>query len=109
MSNTYNDDIHIFYPQFDNQYYEEGNAINVAWKWLIEACDSPEDFKKELRALFSTSSGKVHQVAFLIVRVITMRVNNPDYVKAVFEFAKSSAQREMNRIDTIEIIHEILW
>jgi flagellar biosynthesis regulator FlaF len=95
MSKSYGDDIHIFYPQNNNEYYEEVNAVNVAWKWLIEACENPhKEFKKELRALLCTSSGKVHRIAFIIRRVTSNKNKDHEYIKAVLENAQLSLQEE---------------
>lgn len=93
MSKSYSDDMHLFYPQNDNEHYREVNAVNVAWKWLVEACENPqEEFKKKLRALLSTSSAKIHRIAFMISRVTGTKKEDPDYIKAVLENAQSSLQ-----------------
>lgn len=78
MSKIYDENVHIFYPQKDNLYYTESKAMKIALRWLIEACKNNEnqDFKKELRALLSTTSNKVHKIANMIRYVISLDKND---------------------------------
>ena len=98
MSLTFNDDIHIFYPQNGNEYYTEYNAIITAWKWLIEVCidNKGKSFKQEIRALLTTTSGDVHKIANIIRHVISLKKScyeHSNYYTSVSEYAQSSIER----------------
>lgn len=106
MSLTFNDDIHIFYPQNGNEYYTEYNAIMTAWKWLIDVCidDNGKSFKLEIRALLTTNSGEVHRIANIIRRVISLKKScyeHVNYYTSVSVYAQSSIDVLKNGIDQI--------
>ena len=95
MSLTFNDDIHLFYPQNDNKYFTEYKAVMTAWKWLIDVCDDNkgESFKQEIRALLTTNSGEVHRIANIIRHVISLKkccYEHSNYYTSVSEYAQSS-------------------
>lgn len=95
MSNSYNDNYHIFYPQYDNSNYSESRSVIIAWNWLIESCDNYNilDYEHKLRALLSTTSRKTHNIAYMIKNVHSMRKINPncaEYIKSICCFAKLS-------------------
>ncbi len=102
MSKSFNDEIHLFYPQNDNQYYTEYNAVIVAWKWLIDVCIDNEErsFKQEIRALLSTNSGEVHRIANTIRRIILLKKScyeHIDYYLTVAQYARSSIDMLENK------------
>ena len=74
MSKTYIENVNIFYPQNSNLHYTEKKAMIIALKWLINACEKNEshDFRQELRALLSTTSGKIHTIANMIRYVLSL-------------------------------------
>ena len=110
MSLQFNDIIHIFYPQIDNEYYSEYNAIIIAWTWLIDVCidNDGKSFKQEIRALMSTNSGDVHRIANVIRRVILLKKScyeHENYYTSVSEYATSSIDVLRNQhISTIEVV-----
>lgn len=94
MSNSYIDNYHIFYPQYDNSNYSESRCVIIAWNWLIESCDNYNvlDYKQKLRALLSTTSRKTHEIAYMIKHVHSMRINPhcAEFFKSICSFAKLS-------------------
>lgn len=81
MSKTYDENAKFFYPQNENPFYTEKVVLKISLLWLIDACENNEnrDFRKELRALLTTTSGKVHRIANLIRYVISLKKDDSKY------------------------------
>lgn len=88
MSKSYLENVNIFYPQNDNPHYSEEKAIHIAWIWLIEICNNDEhlDSRQKLRALLSTTSRKVHRIAYMMKELISIKHNNGDYNEVICNF-----------------------
>lgn len=90
---SFSDNKHLFYPQNDNKHYDEKKALIVGFEWLIQSCNENKNFDKELKALLSTKSSKIHRIAYIIRDVVSMKKLRPEYVEyfeAITMYAKYS-------------------